>query len=152
MAKARQPIPKNIRLKGAVVCESVLRLFRLITDHYGGDLESFVVYLAVVSAAGTSRLLRSPELRERYGTETPLPTELMTPISRRAISESVGLPRETVRRKIAALIEQGHLEEANGRVRAVAPVLEHGPNLEFVIAAARELQRAAAELQRCEDA
>ena len=57
--------PTNLRLKGIVVCEGLLRLCRLASDVFGADLDRFVVYLAVISA-GTSHFQRDPELRARY--------------------------------------------------------------------------------------
>ena len=62
MQASQAPIPANLRLKGAFVVESVLRLLRLIADVGEGDIEAYAIYLAV-TAAGTSRMLRDPEIR-----------------------------------------------------------------------------------------
>ena len=140
--------PRHLRLKGALACDSLLRLFRLAADAGDGDLESFVIYLAVISA-GVGRVLRDPALRRTYADE-PLPDGLRQAVSRRAVAESVGLPRETVRRKIAALIASGHLVEQDGGVAAVGPVLEMRQNRPFVLSVIKELERAAAELDRCD--
>ena len=140
--------PTNLRLKGIVVCDGLLRLCRLATDVFGNDLERFVVYLAVISA-GTSHFQRDPELRARYA-DDPLPDELRLGISRRAIADSVGLPRETVRRKIAGLIADGHVVEEDGLVKARGPVVEQGRNKEFLLAALKEFTRTAAELKRAD--
>lgn len=150
MAQPELEAPRNFRLKGVVVCDALLRLCRAIFDMYGPDLERFVVYMAVVSA-GASRMQRDPELRARYGGQEPLPDEHRSAISRRAIAESVGLPRETVRRKIAALIADGHLVEVGNLVKARAPVMEQGRNLEFVLTVIREFERTSAELRRADE-
>ncbi len=68
-------------------------------------------------------------------------------MSRRAIAASVGLPRETVRRKLIELVEKGHLQEVRGGLRAVAPVLEHADNLKIVMGAIRMFERTAGELR-----
>jgi len=142
--------PRNLRLKGAVVCDSMLRLLRLATDAGDGDLEAYMVYLAVVSA-GVGRLVRDPVMRKRYADQTPVPDDLRPTISRRAIAESVGLPRETVRRKIAALIEAGHLAARRGGVVIVGPALERRRNLQFVLESIREFERVSAELVRSDE-
>lgn len=142
-------LPTNYRLKGLLAAESVLRLMRLATDAGEGDLEGYVIYLAVV-CAGIDRIQRDPELAGQFSAEVPVPEEMRTPVSRRAIAESLGLPRETVRRKIASLIAQGHLLEREGGVVAVGPVLERRDNMAFAMGAVRELERAAGELRRAD--
>jgi len=147
-----QPVvdaPRNIRLKGIVVCDGLLRLCRLATDIYGKDFDRFVVYLAVISA-GASHFQRDPRLRALYADDEALPSEMRPGISRRAIADSVGLPRETVRRKIAALIADGHVVEEEGLVKARAPAVEQGRNLEFLLAALNVFGRTAAELRRAD--
>jgi hypothetical protein len=57
--------PANLRLKGIVVCDGLLRLCRLATDVFGNDLDRFVVYLAVISAS-TGHFQRDPELRALF--------------------------------------------------------------------------------------
>jgi hypothetical protein len=139
--------PKNLRLKGAIICDSVLRLMRLATDAGDGDLEAYMVYLAVVSS-GVGHIMRDPALRKRFAVE-PVPDDLRPTVSRRAIAESVGLPRETVRRKIGALIEAGHLVARPGGVVIVGPALEK--NLHFVLESIREFERVSAELARSDE-
>lgn len=129
----------------------MLRLCRLAMDIYGPDIERFVVYMAVISA-GISHFQRDSELRARYADDAPLPNELRLGVSRRAIAESVGLPRETVRRKIKALIESGHVFEEDGLVKARGPVIDLDRNLEFLLGAMREVDRAAAALKRADEA
>ncbi len=139
--------PKHIRFKGLIVCEALSRLCRIATDHFDCDLECFACFLAVISA-NIGRLLRDRDslLEDR----TPPPEEWL-PVSRRAGAASVGLPRETVRRKVMELIEKGHLEEIRGGLRAVAPVLERGDNLQIVLASIRTFERAAAELRAIDE-
>jgi len=135
--------PSHLRLKGLIVCEAMLRLCRLMTDHFDCDLESFVCYMAVISA----NLGRKRRERDGFPHDAPPPDEERWPVSRRAIAASVGLPRETVRRKIMELVEKGHVVEVRGGLKAVAPALEHADNLQIVLGAIRTFQRTAAELE-----
>ncbi len=138
-------LPDNLRYKGLIVCEALSRLCRLITDNFDCDLECFACYLAVISA-NLGRYARAPE-----ALDGPPPAEQRLPVSRRAIAASVGLPRETVRRKLIELVEKGHLQEVRGGLRAVAPVLEHADNLRIVLGAIRTFERAAGDLRASDD-
>ncbi len=149
MEPTRPALPRNIRLKGAIACESLLRLFSL-SARLTGDLQSSAVYLAVISAS-VSAALRDPLVRAKYATDIPLPDDMRRSVSRRAVAESLGLPRETVRRKVAALIGSGHLVIEGDGVRATGPVLEHGDNLQFAIDVLREFDRVSAAIRRTDD-
>ena len=140
-------MPRNLRLKGLIVCEALLRICRLVTDHFDCDVECFECYLAVVSA-NLGRMMRSPD---PIDDARPPPDEDRLPVSRRAIAASVGLPRETVRRKVMELIDKGHLIEVRGGLKAVAPVLEHADNLQIVLGAIRAFERAVAELKTSDE-
>ncbi len=144
------PLPKNIRLKGVIVAEAILRFMRLVVDLVDTDLEAFAVYFAVV-AASTSHLLRDPQALALYAHDTPVPDNLRMGTTRRAVAESVGLPRETVRRKIASLVAQGHLVERDGLVSTAGSVLDQRRNREFVLGVLAEFERTAAMLKRAEE-
>ena len=140
-------LPKNLRLKGLIVCESLSRLCRLITDNFDCDVDCFACYLAVISA-NLGRLMRDPT---GFSDDEPPSEDARLPVSRRAIAASVGLPRETVRRKVIELVQKGHLVEVRGGLRAVAPVLEHANNLEIVLGAIRTFERTATELRASDE-
>ncbi len=150
MPQTPSAAPKNLRLKGIVVCEAVLRLMRLAVDLVDDDLECVVVYLAVI-AASTSHLLRDPENLALYSGDTPVPDDLRMGTTRRAIADSVGLPRETVRRKLAFLLEQGHIVERDGLVTTSGSVLDQRRNLEFLLGALAEFDRTAIQLKRADE-
>ena len=139
--------PRNLRLKGLIVCEAMSRLCRMITDHFDCDIDCFACYLAVISA-NLGRLMRDPHA---FSDDEPPPDEARWPVSRRAIAASVGLPRETVRRKVIELVQKGHLVEVRGGLKAVAPVLEHADNLQIVLGAIRTFERTAAELRASDE-
>jgi hypothetical protein len=141
-----EPIEDGFRMKAATACEIFLRIARSATEHYG-DLDSLTIYLAVVMAS-VGAVSRDPDARVRYSGKEPIPDDLLRAISRRAISESTGLPRETVRRKIARLIADGHLIEDGDGVRPPMNVLEQRSNYAFARSLVGELERAADRLSR----
>jgi hypothetical protein len=138
---------KNLRLKGLIVCEAISRLLRLISDNFDCDIDCFACYMAVISA-NLGRMRREPGA---LSDEEPPIDDARLPVSRRAIAASVGLPRETVRRKVIELIQKGHLVEVRGGLKAVAPVLEHANNLHIVLTAVRTFERTAAELKASDE-
>lgn len=140
-------LPRNLRLKALVVCEFLLRQYTRINTIGGGDFERYIIYLAVASASAR-RIARDPSLRARYGGEVPPPAEERAPISRRAIAQSVGLPRETVRRKLQELIDRGMLVETGRGVMTNGPALEQNDNIRMIREVIREMQRAVADIER----
>jgi hypothetical protein len=149
MSEARMSVeegdlPTNFRLKGLLCVDTLLRLMREAVAHYG-DLESAVVYLAVV-AASAGAATRDPEIRARLA--GPVPETELRPISRRAIAYSTGLPRETVRRRIARLVAEGHLIETGKGLRPPHNVLMARSNFAFADALVQELMRAGDRLAR----
>jgi hypothetical protein len=139
--------PKNLRLKGLIVCEAMSRLLRLMSDNFDCDIDCFACYLAVISA-NLGRMRRDAA---GLSDEDPPPDEARLPVSRRAIAASVGLPRETVRRKVIELIQKGHLVEVRGGLKAAAPILEHANNLQIVLTAMRTFERTVAELKASDE-
>ena len=138
---------KNLNFRSLIATDALLRILRLAVGQGRNDLESLAVYLAVVRA-GSGRILRDPELMAVDADGQALPEDQRLGVSRRAIAESLGLPRETVRRKIAKLIDRGLVFEQDGLVKARSPVLDRPIARDFAMAMAREFERAAALLQR----
>ena len=67
-----------------------------------------LVYLVIVTAA-VQRVLRDPDLPEGWHGTARMPRAVIGYISRRAIAEATGLPRENVRRIVAELIAEDRL-------------------------------------------
>src|SRR5215218_1566479 len=64
--------------------------------------------LAAISQANVAQITRSPELQRTYATlDQPPPDELRRPVSISAIANSLRIPFETARRRIAALSDLG---------------------------------------------
>ena len=135
------------RARALVSVEVLLRLLRHVRDCFpDDDLETVVVYLTVV-AASVGAHVRDPELLASLG-DKDLPAQFIRPTSGRAIAESTGLPRESVRRRIDALVAQGRLARDGRGVRSVEGTMHIGRNREFVQALIQELNAALAKLAR----
>lgn len=87
------------------------------------DLESVLIYYCV-SEATMRPLVLGDTPPEVMNMALP-PEQYRGSISRLLVADRVGLPRETVRRKIAALISSGLLaEDEEGRVRTTRNLAE----------------------------
>ncbi len=143
--------PRNYRLKALLLVELYLRMSRVLTDARGPDLERIVIYLAVISAAA-NYYQRDPELRALYAHNDPIPQDRLFGISRRAIADSVGLPRETVRRKIASLIADGVILEEDGLVKPKSPMIDQERNLDVALNMLKAFDQTAAAYRRADEA
>ena len=73
------------------------------------EYESMLIYL-VIASTGIQNLMNAPEQFAPYASVTTIvPIELQHPVTRSAIARATGLARETVRRKVAAMIDSGLL-------------------------------------------
>jgi hypothetical protein len=141
-----EPIPRGlVAAQGLIAIEGVLRIMRVAGETYGHDYEATLIYWSV-ALASIGRYLRSDDLMTLIESGAPVPEDAHHPISARAIAEATGLPRETVRRKIALLVAQGHLAQDSRGVRTFPPLLEQRGNSPFAQLAAREIKRMAAAM------
>jgi predicted transcriptional regulator of viral defense system len=131
---------------GLIALEGLLRILRAAGDTYGHDYEAIIIYWSVAMSS-VGRLVRNGELAALLERTEPVPEEAHHAISARAIAEATGLPRETVRRKIALLVRDGHLAQDARGVHTVPPLLEERGNWPFVQLAAREIKRMAAAME-----
>ena len=139
-----EPMPRGIQaMNGLIVLEGLLRVMRAAGDSYGHDYEAILIYWSVV-VASVGRYLRNDDQTKLIEIDGgPLPEEAHHPVSARAIAEATGLPRETVRRKIAALVAGGYLAQDSRGVRTLPGLLDQRGNAEVFAAAAREIKRMA---------
>lgn len=139
-----EPLPRGIlAANGLIVLEGLLRVMRAAGDTYGHDYEAILIYWSVVVASVGRYLRNDDQLKLIENGGQPLPPEEHHPISARAIAEATGLPRETVRRKIAALVAEGYLAQDSRGVRTTPGLLEQRGNGPFVSQASREIKRMA---------
>jgi hypothetical protein len=79
------------------------------------DLLHGVVWLAV-HTLNTTHLLDDPELGERYASmQTPVPDAERRPVTRSAVAQALGIPLETCRRHVNALVAEGRCVEVDKR-------------------------------------
>lgn len=140
----------NLRRRTIVSSEGLLRILHGAVKTYGSDLESFTIYLAV-TCASVGAVIRDVERLNDPPPPGRVAAKHFRAVSRRAIAASTGLPRETVRRKIAAFVEQGVLIEQGAYVRIPPGILENPHNREFAELMAMEFSRTAAQLARIPD-
>jgi hypothetical protein len=142
-----EPKPRGlVAADGLIALEGLLRILRAAGDTYGHDYEAILIYWSVAMSS-VGRLVRNGELAALIESTEPVPEEAHHTISARAIAEATGLPRETVRRKIALLVRDGHLAQDARGVRTFPPLLEQRGNSPFVQLAAREIKRMAAAME-----
>jgi len=136
----------DYRRRTIVASESLLRILHTAVDVYDGDLEDFVIYLSI-TVASVGALVRNAELAAAPP-KGRVPVRYYRGVSRRAIAASTGLPRETVRRKIAAFIEQGRLIEHGAYVRVPQGLLEQDDHRAFAHTLVSEFVCGAAQIAR----
>jgi hypothetical protein len=142
-----EPAPRGlVAANGLIALEGLLRVMRAAGDTYGHDYEAILIYWSVVIAS-VGRILRSADLDLLMENGGPLPEEDHHPVSARAIAEATGLPRETVRRKIAALVAAGHLAQDSRGVRSLPALIDQRGNKGFVLFATREIKRMALAME-----
>lgn len=114
------------RLYAYFIAEFMLRSAATVAPAFENDYESVILFLAITTQNSHTLMLNQAH-RKRYASfREPIPTELVRPVSRLSLSRSTGLPRETVRRKVARLIERGFVVEADGGL-IVPPYVHDNP-------------------------
>lgn len=102
---AREAPHNSMRVAGRLANAFALDLVKL--GGLGRDVVDGLL-LAAISQANVSQITRSPELQRQYATlDQPPPDELRRPVSISAVANSLRMPFETARRRIAALIDLG---------------------------------------------
>lgn len=100
----------NIRKIARLTAEYMISMVGLLTQSSGMDPTDILI-LNAVSSANVAHLIEDPDKVNVYWSQgQTIPFEVRRPITSLAISESLGLPRETCRRRIKGLIEKGLLE------------------------------------------
>ncbi len=107
------------------VGEYILRSAESVSQIFGHDYEAAIIFMSI-SNRNADKVMNDPKLREIYGSyQTPIPQEHALLISRMALARATGLPRETVRRKVAKLLARGWIIELPGGLRARPDLNRH---------------------------
>lgn len=122
---------------------------RTMSAHGGLSPVELLIYVTVGNG-NVQKLMREREIPTRYAATAVLPRDLVIPISRNAIATATGLPRETVRRQVAKMIERGlFYEDPRGGVTLPVGVIDDfdlAPMLDTLLT---NFARAAQTLARC---
>ncbi len=96
---------------------SFVDLLIVLRREFDGDLDMMLILAVIGDRRVLQQALSKDVSYERLG-RTPLPASQNVTINVLSIASFIGMPRETVRRKVAALIERGWIErEENGDLR-----------------------------------
>jgi len=94
--------------------EYFLRFVALLHIAFPNEFVRGVIWLAI-NNANVNHVLNDRSLTELYASiDSPVPDSERRAVSRSAIAQSLGLPLETCRRHINALIADGLCQEAEG--------------------------------------
>lgn len=92
----------------------VLRLMQTIAANHGGDFVRAIIVMTIMQA-NVQHLARDPTKADGGGNgDGAVSDDRMRPISALAIANSLGVPRETVRRHIHRLMEAGVCRRVTG--------------------------------------
>lgn len=116
----------NRRLVGQFSSDYVLRWIRLSTALFG-DITTAIIFATITQANIAYLDQRSEGTRAWGALDTPAPDNLRRPITAYAAAAALGLPRETLRRKLNGLKAEGYVEETPDGViiRAEAMLRPH---------------------------
>lgn len=98
------------RLVAYETANALLMLNLDLQHRVGLRAEEYQVYMLVVRST-VQRLIRAGDAEAGYLDRTPLPRDRAGAISRRRISEVLGIPLETLRRNVSRLLGQGLIVE-----------------------------------------
>jgi len=101
-------LPPRLRPRLHAGAELTLELLRIYSAALSLDIESIWILLCVTQQSMGSFVLDPDRAKVWNGAEV-VSDAVRSPLSRRAVAERTGLPRETVRRKMAAMADQGLL-------------------------------------------
>jgi hypothetical protein len=138
----------NARLITRLSTDYVLRTLQLIAEHHGGDLVRGIIALTIV-AANTGHLTPRHDGTTAFPDMADLPPdEARRPISVLALSKSLGMPFETTRRHVNALIAAGFCRRVRGGVIVPAEIIASEANEAGIRANLANVRRFLHDLRR----
>jgi len=138
----------NIRKIARLTAEYMISMVGLLTQASGMDPTDILI-LNAVSAANVAHIIDDPDKVNVYWSQgQTIPFEVRRPITSLAISESLGLPRETCRRRIKGLVEKGLLARQPGGLMAVHELTDPGQLAEMYTANVQLFRRLVRKLRK----
>lgn len=98
------------RLVAYEIGNTLLMLNFELQQRFGLRAEEYQIFMLIVLST-VQRFARNPGPDDNWLDRTPLPPQAAGSISRRRISETLGIPFETVRRTVADLLARGMIVE-----------------------------------------
>lgn len=118
MGPDEEKLPPRMRPHAFAANELLLDILHVARKIADVDLDSLLIYLCVGEATMRPLMLDPSTPAEVIEMVRP-PEEFRGSISRMLVADRLGMPRETVRRKIQQMVAGGYLlEDDQGRVRA----------------------------------
>lgn len=112
----------DVRSRAFAAVELFLDLTHIARSMFKSDIESTLIWFSITEATLRPLMLDDAVPAEKKLTEKPKSEDLGV-ISRVMIADRTGLPRETVRRKVNALLKAGLVaEDKTGGVRTVLDI------------------------------
>jgi len=108
---------RELRMCGFALLNQYLAMHRVIAEHLKLHPVELLILIATTTG-NVQRAVRPDALPEVLRGSTPLPPELIVPMSRRAIARVTGIPKETVRRHVDSMVRRGILLSMSRGVRA----------------------------------
>lgn len=120
MKRKRTPFVKRRHL--SLGADYALRLIRIFTDLFDGDMDRALVFIAAAQA-GTEHLREHDDYVSMLNGEF-FPDEMRRPISVSALARSLGIPVETTRRHVVKLASTGYAQRTeSGGVIVTSEIL-----------------------------
>jgi hypothetical protein len=128
--------------------EYMLRFLRNLGPIFEFDHENMIIALSVASST-VQHIIAAPESLAPYACLTVvIPPEQQRPVTRSAITQATGLPRETVRRKVASMIKSGLLiSDPRGGIRIQPGILTTEAFIKAIAQNEADVRRLARQVQ-----
>lgn len=142
-------ISGNTPLIAAAVNEPVVRFLVVSRDLCGGDLDMLLVLMVIIQRANLHPDFRAIDAEAiRAGDDGPMPA---LDVNVQSIADSTRIPKETVRRKVARLLELGWIERDGRKLRYTAEGYRAmDPAREVLIRMTARIAEAVTELEATE--
>ncbi len=129
------------RILARVAMEYQIRALVGGSAAFGGDWMATAVFCAIMSA-NSEHLAADPQAAWRYArADSPPPDELREPVTISQAAVRLGIPNETARRQVQALVRQGRVERARGGYLASMDYMQSQVAQESSLAVTRAFYR-----------